>query len=55
MARFSDGSGVVELVWFQGIKYVQKSYECHVPYIVFGKPNVFGGRINIAHPEMDRE
>lgn len=55
VARFSDGSGVVELVWFQGIKYVQKSYECHVPYIVFGKPNVFGGRINIAHPEMDRD
>ncbi len=55
VARFSDGSGVVELVWFQGMKYVQKSIECHVPYIVFGKPNVFGGRINIAHPDMEKD
>ena len=55
VARFSDGSGVVELVWFQGMKYVQKGIECHVPYIVFGKPNVFGGRINIAHPDMEKD
>lgn len=55
VARFSDASGVVELVWFQGMKYVQKSIECHVPYIVFGKPNVFGGRINIAHPDMEKD
>lgn len=54
VARFSDGTGVIELVWFQGIKYIQQSYALHVPYVIFGKPNVFGGRINIAHPEMDR-
>ena len=54
VARFSDGTGVVELVWFQGIKYIRDSYKLHTKYLVFGKPNVFGGRINIAHPDMDR-
>lgn len=53
VARFSDGTGVVELVWFQGIKYVKSNYSAHVPYLIFGKPNVFGGRINIAHPEIE--
>lgn len=52
VARFSDGTGVVDLVWFQGIKYAQR-YKCHVPYVVFGKPTVFSGRVNIAHPEVD--
>ena len=53
VARFSDGTGVVELVWFQGIKYIKSNYSTHVPYLVFGKPNVFGGRVNIAHPEIE--
>ena len=54
VARFSDGTGVIELVWFKGIKYALKNYDYDVPYIVFGKPTVFGGRINIAHPEMEK-
>ena len=53
VARFSDGTGVVELVWFQGIKYIKNSYKLNTRYLVFGKPNVFGGRINIAHPDID--
>ncbi len=52
-AHFSDGTGVVDLVWFQGIKYITQNYDCHKPYIVFGKPTVFNGRINVAHPEID--
>lgn len=52
-AHFSDGTGVVDLVWFQGIKYVTNKYKLHEEYIVFGKPNVFNGRINIAHPDID--
>ena len=53
VARFSDGSGVIELVWFQGIKYALRGYDLTKEYVVFGKPTVYGGRINIAHPEMD--
>lgn len=53
VAHFSDGTGVVDLVWFQGIKYLMGRYKAHEPYIVFGKPTVFNGRINIAHPDID--
>ena len=53
VAHFSDGTGVVDLVWFQGQKYVTGKYKVRTPYIVFGKPTVFGGRVNIAHPDID--
>ena len=54
VARISDGTGVVELVWFQGIKYALKNYDFNVPYLVFGKPSIYGGRLNIAHPEIEK-
>lgn len=53
VAHFSDGTGVADLVWFQGIKFVGGKYRCREEYIVFGKPTVFGGRVNIAHPDID--
>ena len=53
VAHFSDGTGVVDLVWFQGVKYVIGKYKIRQEYIVFGKPTVFNGRINIAHPDVD--
>ncbi|WP_303208915.1 ATP-dependent DNA helicase RecG [Bacteroides oleiciplenus] len=53
VAHFSDGTGVVDLVWFQGIKFLIGKYKVHQEYIVFGKPSVFNGRINIAHPDID--
>lgn len=53
VAHFSDGTGVVDLVWFQGIKYLMGKYKAHEEYIVFGKPTAFNGRINIAHPDID--
>ena len=53
LAHFSDGTGVVDLVGFQGIKYVTNKYKLHEEYIVFGKPTVFNGRINVAHPDID--
>lgn len=53
VAHFSDGTGVVDLVWFQGIKYLIGKYKVHQEYVVFGKPSVFNGRINIAHPDID--
>lgn len=54
VGHFSDGTGVVDLVWFQGIKFVIGKYKLQEEYIVFGKPTVFNGRINLAHPDIDK-
>ncbi|ASB47833.1 ATP-dependent DNA helicase RecG [Alkalitalea saponilacus] len=54
VANFTDGTGNVELVWFKGLKFVKSSINGDFVYIVFGKPSVFNGVINIVHPEMDR-
>ena len=53
VAHLSDGHGVVDLVWFRGVQYVSKTYQLGVEYIVFGKPSVYGGRFQFAHPEME--
>ena len=53
VAHFSDSTGVVDLVWFKGIKYVLSRLKLNTEYIVFGKPAMFGGRINITHPDVD--
>lgn len=53
VGHFSDGTGIVDLVWFQGLKFVMGKYKANEEYIVFGKPTVFNGRINIAHPDID--
>lgn len=53
IAHFSDGTGIVDLVWFQGIKYIIGKYKVRQEYIVFGKPSAFNGRMNIAHPDID--
>lgn len=53
VAHFSDGIGVADLVWFQGIKFITGKYKCREEYIVFGKPSIYGGRVNIAHPDIE--
>ena len=53
IAHFTDGTGIIDLVWFQYGKFIQKRYPLNKEFIVFGKPTVFGGRINIAHPDID--
>ena len=53
VAHFTDGEGFVDLVWFQGIRYVASTLKQDRDYIVFGRPNAFNGRINIAHPDVD--
>lgn len=53
VGHFTDGTGVIDLVWFRGIKYITGKYKLHEEYIVFGKPSSFNGRINIAHPDVD--
>lgn len=50
-ATFSDETGQVELVWFQGVKYVQ--LQKGVSYLLFGKPSWFNHSINIVHPELE--
>ncbi len=55
IAHFTDGTGVADLVWFSGIKYTLDRYRPGVEYVVFGKPTIFGGRVNVAHPEIDLE
>ena len=52
-ALFSDGAGVMELVWFRGISYVQKQYKTGKEYVAFGIPQIYGGRWSIAHPELE--
>jgi ATP-dependent DNA helicase RecG len=50
-AIFTDGTGSIELVWFQGIKWVAESLKTGIDYIVYGKPTLFNHKWNIAHPE----
>ncbi len=52
VAQFSDGTGVIELVWFQGIKWVEKTLQKNKELVIFGKPSVFNGRWSMTHPEM---
>jgi ATP-dependent DNA helicase RecG len=53
-ASFSDGTGTIELVWFKGVRFVLDQYKVNIEYIVFGKPSLFNGHINIAHPEIEK-
>ena len=54
VAHFTDGSGrVMDLTWFNGGKYAKQNYTIGKEYIVFGRPNVYNGRINVTHPDMD--
>jgi ATP-dependent DNA helicase RecG len=52
-AEFHDSTGTVKLVWFKGGKWVTANYAPGVEFIVFGKPSVFNGTINIIHPEIE--
>jgi ATP-dependent DNA helicase RecG len=52
-ASFSDGTGEIELIWFQGLQWVEKKVHTGVEYVVFGKPSLYGKKINIAHPELE--
>ena len=53
VAHFSDGYGVVDLVWFRSAQYIIKSYRVGTEYIVFGKPSAYNGRFRFAHPDID--
>lgn len=55
VATFADETGSLELVWFQGAKWISEKIKPHLSneYIVFGRPTVFNGTFNISHPEID--
>lgn len=50
---FKDESGFIELLWFQGIKWVEESLKENVDYVIFGRITVFGGRKSMSHPEYE--
>ena len=53
-ARFVDGTGEMDIVWFKGLNYVANQINTTDEYLLFGKPAVFGGRLNMAHPDIER-
>ncbi|HBC78216.1 MAG TPA: ATP-dependent DNA helicase RecG [Bacteroidales bacterium] len=53
VADFNDETGTIKLVWFKGTKWITGNYTPGVEYIVFGKPGVFNGMVNIIHPEIE--
>jgi ATP-dependent DNA helicase RecG len=53
VATFVDDTGQMELVWFQGQKWIRESIKINTPYVVFGKVSQFGATYNMAHPEME--
>ena len=53
VAHFTDGTGIMDLVWFNGGKYAKQNYKTGTSYVVFGKPSVYNSRIQVQHPEID--
>ena len=54
VAHLTDGSGVVDLVWFGNVKFVTQNYKVGIEYVVFGKPTIYNGRHQFAHPDMEK-
>ena len=52
-AFVSDSTGSAELIWFQGIKWIEKSIEVGREYLIFGRPSFFRGEVSLVHPELD--
>ena len=53
VAHFTDGQDIMDLTWFNGGKYARTHYKIGQPYVIFGKPTLFNGRINVVHPDID--
>lgn len=52
-AIFTDGTGVLELIWFTGIKWIKAGLFVDSEYVIFGRPSIFNGKLNMAHPELE--
>ncbi|WP_299385908.1 ATP-dependent DNA helicase RecG [uncultured Lacinutrix sp.] len=53
VATFQDETGTMELVWFRGQKWIREALKTNTPYVIFGKANNFGGKYNMAHPDIE--
>ncbi len=53
VAEFKDDTGLMELVWFRGQKWIRESLKIGQPYVIFGKTNWFSGKYNMPHPEIE--
>ena len=53
IAHFQDDTGIIELVWFKGARWIKSCVKLNSDYIVFGKPSAFNNKFNIVHPELD--
>lgn len=53
VADFKDDTGMMELVWFRGQKWIRESLKVGQPYVIFGKTNWFSAKFNMAHPEIE--
>jgi ATP-dependent DNA helicase RecG len=53
VAQAQDDTGIIELVWFQSIKWIEKTLIPGKVYVLFGKPTFFNGKVQMAHPEME--
>ena len=53
VAKIRDESGEIELVWFKGINWIKKTLQPGVEYLIYGKPNIFNGKANFPHPEIE--
>ena len=54
VAHATDGTGIVDLVWFVHAQQLTKDLKVQTDYLVFGKPTIFGGRYQFAHPEIEK-
>jgi len=52
-AYVQDPTGSAELVWFQGIKWIEKRIEVGREYLIFGRPSFYRGLLSMAHPELE--
>ncbi len=53
VAQFSDATGQLELVWFKGISFLEKSIKPGAEYRVNGRISLYKGKANMAHPELE--
>lgn len=51
--KFTDGTGVISLVWFKGIKWIKDKLKPNTTYIIYGRPTIFMGEYSISHPEIE--
>ena len=54
VAHATDGTGIVDLVWFAHAQQLTKDLKVHIDYLVFGKPTIYGSRYQFAHPEIEK-